>query len=187
MPAYTRTLHTTTNNKVQTRARVGARIQSVRIPIAIPPIFILLSSISALVLCCSYAAEFLFHLKACKLCQWQRAVYFLVIAGSLPAFFTQHKAAILRVLQGCLILGIFIASYHSAVIFGLIDDPCQVTPKLNDLASFKAALDQSVPCSASSWKLFHMPISIFNAALSTTLVAVIQTALRKLKREKLPA
>ena len=142
-------------------------------------IFILLFGISALILCIAYAAEYLFHLKACKLCQLQRIPYFLLITGSIFGLYTSHKMIVLRILQACLVLGFFVACYHSAVVFGLVNDPCLANPRLDDIESFKAVIEKAIPCSASVWKPFHIPASIFNALLSMSLLLVIQMSKRK--------
>jgi disulfide bond formation protein DsbB len=141
-------------------------------------ILIVLLGIATLVLCISYSIEHLFHLDACKLCKIQRIPYFLLIAGALIGFFTPHKILVLRILQACLVLGFCVACYHSAVVFGILKDFCLANPNVGDLASFKAALEKTIPCSTSAWKLFNIPASVFNAALSISLAIAIQISIR---------
>jgi disulfide bond formation protein DsbB len=148
-------------------------------------IFTALLGIAALILCASYLAEHLFHLDSCKLCKIQRIPYFLVAAGALLGIYTQYRILILRLLQAILVIGCLIASYHAAVTFGWVSDPCIVKPDLDSIESFRTALMQPMPCSVSAWRLFTIPIPVFNTFLSMTLALVIQIHIGKKKKNLL--
>jgi disulfide bond formation protein DsbB len=142
-------------------------------------IFIFVLAIAAFVLCLSYSVEYFFHSKACLLCHIQRVAYLLLIPVSLLGLCTRCKMTAVRILQTILVLGCLAACYHSAVVFGIVNDPCLINPQIKDIASYKAVLEASPPCSASAWKLFHIPISFFNAALSISLTIAIQVATKR--------
>jgi disulfide bond formation protein DsbB len=142
-------------------------------------IFTVLLGIAILVLSISYSIEYFFHLDACKLCKIQRLPYFILAAGSLLGLYIQHKKILLKILQACLLLGFFIACYHSAVVFGILEDHCLANPKISDMASFKMAIESAVPCSTSAWKFFNIPASVFNACLSASLAIAIQIVMWK--------
>ena len=149
-------------------------------------ILIFVLAIAVFVLCLSYSAEYLFHQVPCKLCKIQRIPYFLLIAGSFLGLYAHKKRLLLRILQAILVMGCLVASFHSAVTLGLVDDPCIANPKLDDIESFKAALMQSPPCSTSVWKLFGIPLPVFNAALLISLAIAIEVVVkRKMESMKL--
>lgn len=149
-------------------------------------IFIFVLAIAAFALCLSYSVEYFFHQVPCKLCKIQRTPYFLLIAGSFLGFYTHKKRLLLRILQAILVMCCLVACFHSAVVFGLVKDPCLVNPKLDDIESFKAALMQSQPCSTSVWELLGIPIPVFNAALLISLAIAIEVVVkRKMESMKL--
>lgn len=146
-------------------------------------IFICLIGIAALVLCLSYTAEHLFDMKTCKLCRFQRAAYFLLIPISLAGLYTRYKMIVIRALQAFLVLGFFIACYHSAIVLGITEDFCLSKPTVGSIESFKAAIEKTVPCSESTWKIFNIPASVCSALLSISLATAIQIITRKKKKK----
>lgn len=142
-------------------------------------LFIVLGIISSLILSMALMMEFGFHQEACKLCHLQRLPYFLSLIGSLYGLYSKRPFMVQRILQGILTVGVLIASYHSAVVFGIVDDPCLLKPRPNDLESFKAMMVAPLPCSASTWQIFHIPISVLNAIFSVFLIASIQRAIKQ--------
>ncbi len=143
-------------------------------------IFIALGIISSLVLSMTLMMEFGFHQEACKLCHLQRLPYFLILIGSLYGLYSKRPLTVLRILQGILTVGVLIASYHSAVIFGIVDDPCLLKPRPTDLQSFKALMEAPLPCSASTWQIFRIPVPIFNTLISLILfIKILKASDRK--------
>ncbi|MBX9744358.1 MAG: disulfide bond formation protein B [Chlamydiales bacterium] len=142
-------------------------------------IFIALGIVSGLILSMALMMEFVFHQQACKLCYLQRIPYFLILVSSLYGLYSKRPLIVLRIIQGILTVGFLIASYHSAIIFGIVDDPCLLKPRPHDLQSFKALMEAPLPCSASTWQIFDMPISVLNAIFSVFLIASIQRALKQ--------
>ncbi len=145
-------------------------------------IFFFLFFTSAIVLTTSLVAEFFFHLQVCKLCHFQRLPYLLVLVVSAYGLYSRHNEATLRTIQACFAAGTFLAGYHSAVILGIVNDPCIVQAHLTDLQSFKALMEAPLPCSVSGWRIFHVPIPVFNTLLSLGLVAFIQLVQGERKR-----
>lgn len=142
--------------------------------------FITSCAASIAVLVASLAMELVLNYPACQLCKLQRLPYLFILGISLAGVGSRHQAVLLRILQGCLILGFIFSAYHTAVIYGNFADPCASTPQLSDLESFKTYLELPPPCSALSWTILGIPASILNSMLNGGLLLLsVQSKLLK--------
>ena len=129
----------------------------------------------------SYLAEAAGRLPACHLCQIQRLIFVFLFVLSIFGFFRRFVAA---VRTGCLVLltsGICVATYHSLVQYGMLKDRCSGLSNMPDIASFESSLMRSTSsgCSARSWTILGMPVSVLSGCLSFSLFLLMGASSRK--------
>ncbi len=112
----------------------------------------------------SFFAEMGFGMTPCFLCLVQKALHLSLFVFS-ALFLISGKRLFTFLSLILLAASVLVASYHTLIQFGLVQDQCQAAVRITDLASYKAALSAPSPCK-ESWKLGSIPVSAFNAAVS---------------------
>lgn len=127
--------------------------------IALNPILLTISGISACFLACSYVFELWLGYEPCRLCLIQRHVYTLVFFFTFLGFLAKSKKVFWVISVSVLLAGIATAAYHTLTYFGLIESKCSVTPPLSEdffLTGY------SIPCSEQMITVLGMPGSLIN-------------------------
>ena len=134
---------------------------------------ICLIGVCVFVLMGSYGMEFIFGLKPCRLCYFQRIPYFLIIIISAVSIFLDTKTLSAWILTSILLISFILASYHLAIQLGVVADPCAIKSP-SSLEDYKRNIFETpIPCSKVSWSIFGIPLSAFNAIISLVCLCFI--------------
>lgn len=148
-------------------------------------LFLIPLGIAACALLASFAAEYIFHLAPCSLCQTQRFLYGFLAALATLGVLSSHKELFSIGCKITLALIFAVSFYHSLVQLEILEDRCKGQPKVVDLASFKASLEkQFVPCSESSWDIYNVPFPVINCIFSGLLLIVMRNRFFSVKTRK---
>lgn len=135
--------------------------------------FLSLFCLATLFLYLSFYLEFSWELKPCKLCQIQR--YFLIAIAIICSFGFLSKWK--KISNFALILSflflLIVSSYHTAIIIGWINDPCQVPKNFGNIDEYFQLLKNYIPCSTTALKILYIPIPLYNVFLSLGALWVI--------------
>ena len=83
--------------------------------------FLILLTISSLIISGAYILEYFYNFPPCKLCIYQRVPYFLIIMVCFFSFFAKYKSTHFYVIFFLLFSSFLIAFYHSLVERGLVE------------------------------------------------------------------
>jgi disulfide bond formation protein DsbB len=127
---------------------------------------IFLACISAVVLAASFFVEYMAEIKPCTFCKLQRIPYALAIGlVAFRLFFKTQRRLVWILIAVVSCLGICLSSYHTAIQFHLVEDPCSLT-KVETVSAFKAAIFKTKPgCAKIEFSIFGLPTSAINAML----------------------
>lgn len=128
-----------------------------------------LLGITLIALGLSYWVEYGYAIPPCRFCLWQRVIYFIIGGVVLLGLVVKCKVIILRIIQFLLLIGFFIALYHTGVAYHLFSSSCP-----NKQAAGVSLL----------WKILGQPAALYNAALSLILMIGIELAIRLSKSSK---
>lgn len=121
---------------------------------------------SAFILGVSFYAEYGLEKQPCLLCNIQRISWgFILLFGMCGLFLKSQKANLIRCTQLFAILGIFVASYHLAVIADLIEDRCVHNTKPTSMKFYQEMLlspNKSTTQCKSTWRPLNIPAPIWN-------------------------
>jgi disulfide bond formation protein DsbB len=134
----------------------------------------------------AYAAQFLFHLKPCELCLWQRVPYALLIFWSSAALFvTPRFPKSTPVFLGILTV-FFLASAGTAFFhYGIeqhwwtLEQSCQVGELKGKTEAEILAEILATPlakCDEVTWSLLGFSITLWNTALSLVMAVYLSLA-----------
>ena len=133
-------------------------------------IFYLTLGASFFVLAASLSIEYGFGIRSCTLCQWQRLPYFLAIIASASAFLSSKKYFFVYLIQFLFVFGLILSMYHAAIQFGLLPSPCHKKAGIQNIIHFQ----EMSSCSAITWDLWGIPLSIYNGIIYLALLLIIQ-------------
>ena len=123
---------------------------------------------SVLGICFSLFFEFALGILPCKICMWQRYLFFSILSLSLFSMITNYQVFVLLVL-GTFVGLICVSTYHALIQFGFVSDPCSV-PRVATMEEFwKAINSTTIPCAKITASIFGFPISLVNAISSTVI------------------
>ena len=131
-------------------------------------------SLSCGALLASYSAQYLFGLTPCNLCLWQRYAHIGALAVGIACLVRPSRTPLMAALYLILLAGLLISSYHTAVIYGLLESKCAASIDESSIEAYKASLfAQNRPCSNDSWLMLGLPVSIWNILLSGLEVTLV--------------
>ena len=147
---------------------------------------LLIFSLSAAALAVAYTAQYVFGLKPCILCLWQRVPF--VAAGVLGIMGMRTRPgkglALILALAGAVFLsGAGIAAYHVGVERHWWVSGCTGRPALDiDIQDLKAMLLKKPlkPCDQDIWTVFGLSMAAYNVAFSMALAAGSFAGARKI-------
>ena len=146
---------------------------------------------SLLSLVAAFGSQFVFGLMPCELCQWQRAVYALVIVLCVLGLAVPRRRRLLVVAVGLAFLGgAGLAGYHAAVEKGWVQGPTACTSQPhgeNDsLDDFRRRIEGApiVACDQPQWQFHGVTLAGLNAVWSLLLAAFVFAALQQKRRAR---
>jgi disulfide bond formation protein DsbB len=128
------------------------------------PVFsiLLILLVSILVFSSSFFIEFVLEKAPCRLCLWQRWIFFAIAVFSLSAFIFKRSKTLKILLLGIVSIGFFVSVYHSLVTLDFIPDKCPTENAFSSRADFMLSLSKSSGCKSST-SFLHIPIPIWSA------------------------
>lgn len=156
-------------------------------------VFAALAFISAFALAGAYTGEFVFDLKPCTLCLYQRLPYMAVILFSLLGLLLHKRKTVSMILVGlaglAFLTNAVIAFYHSGIERGWWNDGldgCRVS--FDDSATAQGFLDRllkapAVPCDQIPWvdPILGLTMANYNAALCFGLFLLCAASLAQVR------
>jgi disulfide bond formation protein DsbB len=152
--------------------------------------FLLSLLVSLLALGSAYAAQFLFHLKPCELCLWQRVPYALLIFwSSIALFATPRFPKFTSIFLGILTV-FFLASAGTAFFHYGVEQHWWTLEKGCMVGELKGKTEAEIlaeilatplaKCDETTWSFLGFSITLWNTALSLVMAIYLSVvAFRK--------
>ena len=141
--------------------------------------FLGMIGLGSIALGASLLAVHVFHLKPCIICKLQRIPFSLLIANGVFGLATFYKPGFFKVIQGCLILGVFFGMVHFLVQMGSLPDPCVSQRDFESSLEFSKMLTTS-KCSDIAWSIFGVPVSLLNGMGHAVLFVLSLKGIRRM-------
>ena len=137
--------------------------------------FVILSLLlSTFVLFFSFSAEYVWHVKPCKICKLERLSYIIIFVFSSIAFIPSCKRIGIILLKVAFLFSAVMSLYHLLVVGGVLSDPCAVPTNIVSINDFSRLLEASLPCSVAGLKIFTVPISAYSFITTLLILGVSQ-------------
>ena len=94
--------------------------------------FLLIFTISTVIIVGAYVLEYLYNFPPCKLCIYQRIPYFLILLVCLTSFFMEYRNIHFYTIFFLLFSSFLIATFHSLVERGLVKYDSGCSSSMND-------------------------------------------------------
>lgn len=133
--------------------------------------FLAILCMGILALTCSLLAVHVFDLKPCTLCKMQRIPFALMIVNALLGLISPYKEGFFKVIVGVLGAGILLGGVHFLMQIGMVPDFCSSQRGFNTPEEFLNVL-QAAKCSKINWSILGIPVSLLNALLHGSVLAV---------------
>ena len=112
-------------------------------------------------------------LRFCVFCYLQRFTYLSVMFFSILGLLSPYKKTFRYLITSILFAGALIASYHAAIQYGWINDPCNSGIHIENVKSFETLIfKEPSSCSKIPWTLFGVSITIYNSIILWCLAVV---------------
>ena len=119
--------------------------------------------ISITILSFSFFQQYIENIEPCALCKIQRWIYFFIFVISPIGMFQQFNEPIRLILNGIILIGLFVAAYHLLIQLGWITDRCTITQKIENINDFMQVLEKPKnSCATIGWKLFGLSAAVYN-------------------------
>lgn len=139
--------------------------------------FLILLTISSLIISGAYILEYFYNFPPCKLCIYQRVPYFLIIMVCFFSFFAKYKSTHFYVIFFLLFSSFLIAFYHSLVERGLVkfNSGCSSSvDSFENIDDLRNHLDSVsiTKCDEILFSLMGFSLANINAIISFVLVLI---------------
>ncbi|MCK4934577.1 MAG: disulfide bond formation protein B [Simkaniaceae bacterium] len=85
-----------------------------------------------------------------------------------------EKILLMRLMQVLMFIGLLLSLYHFMIQMGVASSFCSREKiSIDNLSKLTSHLKKLPSCSKSSWSLFSIPISAYNAAISLGMILVM--------------
>ena len=152
-------------------------------------IFFLVVLFSIVAILSAFFMQYILGHAPCKLCNYQRIPYYLIILiGFVTFFFPKILKLSSFLLILLLITEFLISNYHTLSSYEIINySGCESAEIPNDINKLKEALMSDaliISCSNANLKYFGIPLSLYNSFFSLMFLIVIVFYARKEKNKK---
>lgn len=122
-------------------------------------------TVTCLALAISFNIELFSKIYPCRICNWQRGIYFFVSFISFVGIFAHNKEIISRVLLFAFTISVLLSLYHIAIQLGYLADSCSTVIPKNSSDFRQILFVKKVSCSETH-KFFGVLISGWSFLLS---------------------
>lgn len=123
-------------------------------------LFVFCFAFSTAALLVSFFAEFIWKIKPCALCKWERLALLTSLIIAFMGFWTQKKQVVCQLLRLAFVALSVVAGYHILILNEFVSDPCAVA-QVKTINDFKTLLDTR-SCGVSTWNMFGLPASTYS-------------------------
>jgi disulfide bond formation protein DsbB len=139
--------------------------------------FLLVFLTSSVVIMAFYYIQYVLGFEPCKLCNWQRMIYFILSPLALIIIFLKrYERQVIICFSFLLLISIIISTYHLLIEYGLVENIINCADLNNNIGNIddlrKNLMGKiNVPCEIVQFK-FIFPLSAWNLLLSLLLLSV---------------
>ena len=139
--------------------------------------FLSIFLISILVIISAYIMELFFNYPPCRLCQYQRIPYFILIIISIVAYATKPKVIFYYLAGLSILTNLLISSFHSLVERKIISYDSGCTSKINEFDNIDELRNflETVPitkCDEISFAILGFTLANINVIISILLISI---------------
>lgn len=139
--------------------------------------FLSIFLISILVIISAYIMELFFNYPPCRLCQYQRIPYFILIILSIVAYATKPKVIFYYLAGLSILTNLLISFFHSLVERKIISYDSGCTSKINEFDNIDELRNflETVPitkCDEISFEIYGLSLANINVVISILLIYI---------------